>query len=101
MNGKWQIEIWDEEARTPDYGGVLLTRLTHMGTGMTLTAHVIEYEGDPRIVDAIVRDDMSLPTPVARRLVGKVYDAYGPTYRRHQAMGCDSITVYEVLANII
>lgn len=101
MTGNWQIELLDEETATGDGGYITLTRLTHMATGVTLAAQVCEYEDDPRLVDEIVRDDMSLPAAVARRLVAKVFDNYAPTYRHHKSMGCDQITVYEVLANLI
>src|SRR5258708_4544500 len=101
MNGNWQIELWNEETATGDGGHITLTRLTHMATGITLAAHVCEYEDDPRLVDVVVRDDMSLPAAIARRLVAKIFDNYVRTYHDHQGLGSDGITTYEVLANLI
>ena len=101
MNTKWQIEIRNAEEATGDGGSVTHVRLTHGTSGIILLANVVECEGEQAMVDTFLRDDLCLPSAVARRLVGKVFAQYAGLYRRDREFDGPGVTVKESLANII
>lgn len=77
MGQDFSVNLTADVDRAPDGGRVSHLSLRHRGVPV-LDGLAVAYDDEPVIVDEITCNELLLPTPAARRLLGRLYQSYMP-----------------------